>query len=44
LALFIWSASEWQRARHGSFSLPVNGSGVQFSAYREMEWKEMSNE
>jgi hypothetical protein len=36
--LFIWAHSEWQRARRGSFSLPVNGSGVQFAAYRELAW------
>jgi hypothetical protein len=37
--LFVWSMSEWRRARHGEFSLPVNGSGVQFGIYREAEWK-----
>lgn len=42
--LFIWALSEWQRARHGPFSLPVNGSGVQFEMYQEMEWKVTSEE
>jgi hypothetical protein len=42
--LFIWTHAEWQRARHGSFSLPVNGNGVQFATYREMEWKAVRTE
>ena len=37
--LFIWAHTEWQRARHGSFSLPVNGHGVQFATYQEFGWK-----
>ncbi len=37
--LFVWAHSEWQRARHGPFSLPVNGNGVQFAMYRELSWK-----
>lgn len=37
--LFIWAHTEWQRARHGSFSLPVNGNGVQFAAYQEHGWQ-----
>ncbi|MCI0399009.1 MAG: hypothetical protein L0322_29305 [Chloroflexi bacterium] len=36
--LFVWAHSEWQRARRGQFSLPVNGNGVQFAAYREGAW------
>ncbi len=35
--LFVWAHSEWQRAR-GSFSLPVNGHGIQFAPYREARW------
>jgi hypothetical protein len=42
--LFIWTHAEWQRARHGSFSLPVNGSGMQFVTCREMEWKVVRTE
>ncbi|MGH2537138.1 MAG: hypothetical protein ACRDHL_07070, partial [Candidatus Promineifilaceae bacterium] len=38
-SLFLWAHSEWQRARRGVFSLPVNGSGVQFASYREVAWK-----
>ena len=37
--LFIWAHTEWQRARHGSFSLPVNGNGVQFATYQEHGWR-----
>jgi hypothetical protein len=37
--LFIWAHTEWQRARHGSFSLPVNGHGVQFATYQERGWQ-----
>jgi ParB-like chromosome segregation protein Spo0J len=37
--LFIWSHSEWQRARRREFLLPVNGSGVQFATYKEAKWR-----
>jgi hypothetical protein len=37
--LFVWAHTEWQRARHGSFSLPVNGNGVQFATYQEHGWR-----
>ncbi len=37
--LFVWAHTEWQRARRDSFSLPVNGNGVQFAAYQEREWR-----
>lgn len=36
--LFIWAHTEWQRASRGSFSLPVNGNGVQFATYQERGW------
>jgi hypothetical protein len=36
--LFVWAHSEWQRAQNNQFSLPVNGHGVQFAAYRESDW------
>ena len=36
--LFLWSHAEWQRARRQTFSLPVNGHGVQFAAYAERPW------
>ncbi|HFE65690.1 MAG TPA: hypothetical protein ENJ93_00385 [Chloroflexi bacterium] len=36
--LFIWAHSEWQRAGRDAFSLPVNGSGVQFATYQERGW------
>jgi hypothetical protein len=37
--LFIWSLSEWQRAGGREFSLPINGSGVQFAMYHENKWR-----
>ncbi|HID50634.1 MAG TPA: hypothetical protein EYP41_01180 [Anaerolineae bacterium] len=37
--LFVWTHTEWQRARRGSFSLPVNSHGVQFATYQEREWQ-----
>jgi ParB-like chromosome segregation protein Spo0J len=37
--LFIWSHSEWQRARRREFLLPVNGNGVQFANYSEAKWR-----
>jgi hypothetical protein len=37
--LFIWSLSEWQRAGGREFSLPINGSGVQFATYHENKWR-----
>jgi hypothetical protein len=36
--LFVWAHTEWQRARGGSFSLPVNGNGVQFATVHERPW------
>lgn len=35
--LFVWAHAEWQRAKNSSFSLPVNGHGVQFAVYRERQ-------
>jgi hypothetical protein len=37
--LFIWAHAEWQRAQRDTFSLPSNGQGSQFAAYREIPWK-----
>ena len=37
--LFLWSHTEWQRARRRDFLLPVNGSGVQFATYQEAVWR-----
>jgi len=37
--LFVWAHAEWQRAHRGSFSLPVNGNGVQFDTYQERGWR-----
>lgn len=36
--LFVWTHTEWQRVRHGLFSLPVNGKSVQFATYHERPW------
>jgi len=41
--LFIWAHSEWQRAGQDAFSLPVNGSGVQFAVYRVTGWQVKKN-
>jgi hypothetical protein len=37
--LFVWAHAEWQRAGRNSFSLPVNGHGVQFATYQERGWQ-----
>jgi hypothetical protein len=37
--LFVWAHTEWGRAHRGSFSLPVNGHGVQFASYQEQGWR-----
>ena len=37
--LFVWAHAEWQRTGRNSFSLPVNGHGVQFAAYHEQGWQ-----
>ncbi len=37
--LFIWTMSEWQRAKGQKFTLALNGSGVQFAIYQELGWK-----
>src|SRR5690606_7329625 len=37
--LFVWAHTEWQRVRHGLFSLPVNGKSVQFATYHERPWR-----
>ena len=37
--LFVWAHAEWQRAKSSSFSLPVNGHGVQFATYAERPWQ-----
>ncbi|MFQ5401738.1 MAG: ParB/RepB/Spo0J family partition protein [Anaerolineae bacterium] len=37
--LFVWAHAEWQRAGRNSFSLPVNGRGVQFATYQERGWQ-----
>jgi ParB-like chromosome segregation protein Spo0J len=37
--LFLWSHTEWQRARRRDFLLPVNGSGMQFATYQEAVWR-----
>ena len=38
--LFIWTHSEWQRARQRQFNLPINGHGLQFALYEEVGWKQ----
>ena len=37
--LFVWAHAEWQRAKSGSFSLPINGHGMQFAPYQERPWR-----
>lgn len=37
--LFIWAHAEWQRARRGPFSLPVNGHSLQFVTCQEKPWR-----
>ncbi|MEI2607304.1 MAG: hypothetical protein V9G20_01605 [Candidatus Promineifilaceae bacterium] len=37
--LFVWTMSEWQRAKGQKFTLALNGSGVQFATYQELGWK-----
>ncbi len=38
--LFVWAHTEWQRAKNSSlFSLPINGSGLQFADYKETKWQ-----
>lgn len=37
--LFVWAHGEWQRARGGQFSLPVNGHGIQFTPVYELPWQ-----
>ncbi|MEI2698772.1 MAG: hypothetical protein V9E94_10655 [Microthrixaceae bacterium] len=37
--LFVWTMSEWQRAKGQKFTLALNGSGVQFATYQEVGWK-----
>lgn len=37
--LFVWAHAEWQRAKSDSFSLPINGHGMQFATYRERPWR-----
>lgn len=36
--LFIWTHTEWQRARSNQFSLPLNGQALQFGLYEELPW------
>ncbi len=38
--LFVWTMSEWQRAKGQKFTLALNGSGVQFATYQEAGWKQ----
>jgi hypothetical protein len=37
--LFVWAHAEWQRAKSDSFSLPINGHGMQFATYQEQPWR-----
>ncbi|MFQ5433761.1 MAG: hypothetical protein ACE5FD_02705, partial [Anaerolineae bacterium] len=37
--LFVWAHAEWQRTGCNSFTLPVNGHGVQFATYQERGWQ-----
>lgn len=37
--LFIWAHAEWQRARRGPFSLPVNEHSLQFVTCQEKLWR-----
>ncbi len=37
--LFIWAHTEWQRAQGKTFSLPVNGQGMQFVTVAERPWR-----
>jgi len=37
--LFVWAHAEWQRAKSDSFSLPINGHGMQFATYQERPWR-----
>ena len=37
--LFTWAHTEWQRNDSGTFSLPVNGNGIQFVACQERPWQ-----
>lgn len=37
--LFVWAHAEWQRAKSGSFSLPINRHGMQFAPYQERPWR-----
>jgi hypothetical protein len=37
--LFVWAHAEWQRAKSRTFSLPLNGRGIQFALYREQPWR-----
>lgn len=37
--LFVWAHTEWQRAKSSSFSLPLNGHGMQFVTVGERPWR-----
>ncbi len=37
--LFVWAHAEWQRAQSRTFSLPVNGHGMQFVTVQERPWR-----